>query len=142
MNEYTLTSIGIEDATNLYNEMLSENHFVGFGNSWKYWVRHRNITKNLITICGIEIPFHKVGNKICVNKQELIKKIQDDIKKKIEIKNGPIEVKGTVIGDFVELSRWDSGMIGSYYICRKCKSVANMIDKKLKCSACPNPSLL
>lgn len=142
MNDHTLVSIGIEDATNLYNEMLSKHHLVGFGNSWKYWIKHRNTTTNLIEICEIELSFHKVGNKICVNKQELIKKIQDNIKKKIEIENGPIEGKGTMMGDFIELSRWDSGMIGSYYVCRKCKSVANMMDKKLECSTCSNYFLL
>jgi hypothetical protein len=131
-----MESIGIEEAHDLYNELHGKNHLMGIGNSWRYWLRKRNKIKKLIDICGIEISFHKVGRKICVDKQDFLKKVQERIKEKIERENGPIEGKGIVHGNFVELDRVDSGMIESYYVCRKCENTATTRNEKPECHTC------
>ena len=131
-----MNSISVEEAHDLYNKLHGENNLLEVGNSWRYWLKRRNKTKNLIEICGIELPFHKVGRKICVDKEHFLKKVQDKIKEKLEIENGPIENKGIVKGDFIELSRQSSGMLESYYVCRKCENVASTKNEKPQCHTC------
>jgi len=131
-----MKSIGIEDAHDLYNELHTKNELMGFDNSWRYWLKHRNKSKNMISIAGIELPYHTIRRKICVDKQEFVEKIHEKIEKELERKNGPIEGRGIVKGDFVELSRYDSGMLESYYVCRKCETVANTRNEKPECHTC------
>lgn len=54
----------------------------------------------MISIDGIELPYHTVRRKICVDKQEFLEKLHKTIEKKLEIENGPIEGKGTGLQNF------------------------------------------
>jgi hypothetical protein len=101
------TYIGIEEATNLLGRIRQERGLISHGNSWRYWMKHRDITKNTIEITGIKVPFFVIRRKICVNKQEFLNKaiIHSDNEKEsiIRRENGPIEGKGIVNGAFVEI---------------------------------------
>src|ERR1051326_3320463 len=92
--------IGIEEANDILGHIRQEKGLTSYGNSWRYWLKRRDNTKNTIEIARIEVPFFVIGRKICVDKQNFINEAithSDNEKENIiKRKNGPIEGKGIV----------------------------------------------
>lgn len=136
MTEY----VGIEEAVGLLNKIRWGNGLPGFGNSWRYWLRKRSKSNNTIIIGDVKTPFFVIGRKICVDKQQfldtattLTKKTKEAIDRKA---NGPIEEKGTMRGNFVEIIADDKGADYAYFVCCKCEKTAATRNEKEECHRC------
>ena len=134
------TYLPVEDAYYFLNNLYVDSGLYNLGYSWRRYMKNRDKIKKTIEFDDIELNFYVVDRKTCVNKEELLKKatlhINELKRMKFERENGPIENRGIVHGQFVELYRQDSGMIVSYYVCKKCEKSATTKHEKPQCHMC------